>query len=133
MVSFLLDSDVLAGAVQGRLPIVLRLAKLRPTEVSVSVVSRMEAESALRLHPRAQARYGRLLKEFLATVSVLDFGAAEAQQAVALNAYLQPIGERLPALDLMLAATAVAHQLTLVTDRNAVFAAVPNLDVERWA
>lgn len=131
--SFLLDSDVVAGAIKGRLPVVLRLAKLRPTEVAVSVLSRMEAESALRLQPRAQARYGRLLKEFLASVRVLDFGAAEAQQAVALNAYLQPIGEKLPALDLMLAATAMAHQLTLVTERGAVFAAVPNLDVERWA
>ena len=130
---FLLDSDVLAGAVKGRLPVVLKLSQLKPTEVAVSVVSRMEAETALRLQPRAQARYGKLLKEFLATVPVLDFGAAEAQQAVALSAYLQPAGEKLAALDLMLAATAVAHQLTLVTDRVAAFASVPNLDVERWA
>ncbi len=129
---FLLDSDVLAGAIKGSLPVVLKLSQLKPTEVAVSVISRMEAETALRLQPRAQARYGKLLKEFLASVPVLDFGNAEAQQAVALNAYLQPVGEKLAALDLMLAATAVAHQLTLVTDRGAVFAAVPNLDVERW-
>lgn len=130
---FLLDSDMLAGAIKGSLPVVLKLSQLKPTEVAVSVISRMEAETALRLQPRAQARYGKLLKEFLASVPVLDFGAAEAQQAVALSAYLQPVGEKLAALDLMLAATAVAHQLTLVTDRGAVFAAVPNLDVERWA
>ena len=130
---FLLDSDVLAGAVKGRLPVVLKLSQLKPTEVAISVLSRMEAETALRLQPRAQARYGKLLKEFLATVPVLDFGAAEAQQAVALNAYLQPAGEKLAALDLMLAATAVAHQLTLVTERVTAFASVPNLDVERWA
>ncbi len=130
---FLLDSDVLAGAIKGSLPVVLKLSQLKPTEVAVSIIGRMEAETALRLQPRAQSRYGRLLKEFLASVPVLDFGAAEAQQAVALSAYLQPVGEKLAALDLMLAATAVAHQLTLVTDRGAVFAAVPNLDIERWA
>ncbi len=130
---YLLDADVLAGAVKGRLPVVLKLSQLKPTEVAVSVVSRMEAETALRLQPRAQARYGKLLKEFLATVPVLDFGAAEAQQAVALTAYLHPAGEKLAALDLMLAATAVVHQLTLVTDRIPAFASVPNLDVERWA
>ncbi len=129
---FLLDSDVLAGAIKGRLPVVLQLSKLKPSEVAVSVVSRMEAETAMRLQPRAQARYGKLLKEFLATVSVIEFGATEAQQAVVLSAYLQPAGEQLAALDLMLAATAVAHQLTLVTDRSAVFASVPNLDLERW-
>ncbi|HEY0974096.1 MAG TPA: PIN domain-containing protein [Solimonas sp.] len=130
---FLLDSDVLAGAVKGRLPVVLKLSQLKPTEVAISVLSRMEAEMALRQQPRAQARYGKLMKEFLASVPVLDFGTAEAQQAVALNAYLQPAGEKLAALDLMLAATAMAHQLTLVTDRGAAFASVPNLDVERWA
>jgi len=131
-VRFLLDSDVMAGALKGRLPIVLKLSQLKPSEVAVSVVSRMEAETAMRLQPRAQARYGKLLKEFLATVTVIDFGATEAQQAVVLSAYLQPAGEQLAALDLMLAATAVAHQLTLVTDRSAVFASVPNLDLERW-
>lgn len=130
---FLLDSDVLAGAIKGRLPVVLKLSQLKPSEVAVSIISRMEAESALRLQPRAQARYGRLLKEFLASVPMLDFGAVEAQQAVVLNAHLQPSGEKLAALDLMLAATAVAHQLTLVTDRGTAFASVPNLDVERWA
>lgn len=130
---FLLDSDVLAGAIKGRLPVVLKLSQLRPTDVAISVLSRMEAEMALRQQPRAQARYGKLLKDFLASVLVLDFGAVEAQQAVALNAYLQPAGEKLAALDLMLAATAMAHQLTLVTDRGTTFASVPNLDVERWA
>ncbi|HEX4894820.1 MAG TPA: PIN domain-containing protein [Solimonas sp.] len=129
---YLLDSDVLAAAVKGRLPVVLRLAQLKPSDVAISVLSRVEAETALRLQPRAQARYGKLLKEFLAAVPVLDFGAAEAQQAVALGAYLQPAGEKLAAMDLWLAATAVAHQLTLVTDRTQAFSAVPNLDVERW-
>ncbi len=130
---YLLDSDVVAAAVNGRLPVVLRLAELKPTAVAVSVMARVEAETALRLQPRAQARYGKLLKEFLSSVAVLDFGAAEAQQAVGLSAYLQSAGESLALLDLQQASTALAHQLTLVTDRVATFTSVPNLDVERWA
>jgi tRNA(fMet)-specific endonuclease VapC len=133
VVKYLLDSDVLAAAIKGRLPVVLRLAELKPTAVAVSVMARVEAETALRLQPRAQARYGKLLKEFLSSVTVLDFGQPEAQQAVGLSAYLQSAGESLPPLDLQQAATALAHQLTLVTDRVAAFASVPNLDVERWA
>lgn len=130
---YLLDSDALAGAVRGRLPVVLRLGQLKPTDIAVSVLARMEAETSLRLQPRAQARYGRLLKEFLASVHVLDFGQTEAQQAVNLGAYLQAAGETLGTLDLLQAATALSHQLVLVTDRTAVFSGVPNLDVERWA
>lgn len=130
---YLLDSDTLAGAVKGRLPVVLKLAQLKPTDVAVSVLARMEAETALRLQPRVQARYGKLLKEFLGAVTVLDFGPVEAQQAVNLGAYLQAADEKLAPLDLLQAATALAHQLVLVTDRPAAFTGVPNLDAERWA
>ncbi len=130
---YLLDSDALAAAVRGRLPVVLKLEQLKPTDVAVSVFARMEAETALRMQPRAQARYGRLLKDFLASINVLDFGTAEAKQAVNLSAYLQGAGDSLSTLDLLQAATALSHQLTLVTERGSAFAGVPNLDVERWA
>lgn len=130
---FLLDSNVLAAALKGRLPVVLKLSQLKPSDVAVSAVSRMEAEAALRGQLRAQARYARLLKEFLANVKVLPFDALETQQAVSLAAYAQQTGERLGAYDLLVAATALAHQLTLVTDRPQAFAHVPNLDVVNWA
>lgn len=130
---YLLDSDVIAGAVKGRLAVVLRLQAMKPGDVAVSVLSQVEAETALRLQPGAQARYGKLLKEFLGAVHRLDFGAAEAQQAVVIGSYLRAAGETLAPLDLWLAATATARRLTLVTDRTAAFVAVPNLDVEKWA
>jgi tRNA(fMet)-specific endonuclease VapC len=132
-VKYLLDSDVIAGAVKGRLAVVLRLQAMKPGDVAVSVLSQVEAETALRLQPGAQARYGKLLKEFLGAVHRLDFGAAEAQQAVVIGSYLRAAGETLAPLDLWLAATATARRLTLVTDRTAAFVAVPNLDVEKWA
>lgn len=130
---YLLDSDVLAAAIKGRLPVVLKLGQLKPGDVAVSVMSQIEAETALRLNPAAQARFGKLLKEFLSVVPVLDFTAQDAQQAVVVGSYLQAAGERLAPLDLWVAATAVSRQLVLVTERPLAFAAVPNLDVERWA
>jgi len=130
---YLLDSDVIAAAIKGRLPVVLKLQSLKPSDVAVSVIGVAEAETALRLNPRAQARYGKLLKEFLQSVQVLELGEAEAKQAVSLGVYMQAAGEKLAPLDLWLAATAVARQLVLVTDRKATFASVPNLEVERWA
>jgi len=132
-VKFLLDANVVAGALKGRLPVVLKLAQLKPGDLAVSAISRLEAEAALRGQLRAQARYTRLLKEFLASVKILPFDALETQQAVSLAAYAQQTGERFGAYDLLVAATALAHQLTLVTDRPLAFAAVPNLDVECWA
>ena len=132
LVKFLLDSNVIAAAIKGRLPVVLKLAALKPGDVAVSVVSRVEAEAALRTQPRAQVRFGKLLRDFFAQVRVIDFGTAEAQAATNLAALLQASGEALSGFDLVVAATAQAHQLTLVTDRLTAFVAVPNLDVENW-
>lgn len=129
---YLLDSNVIAAAIKGRLPVVLRLSELKPGDVAVAAASRFEAESALRAKPRAQVRFGKLLRDFFAQVRVLDFGALETQTAVNLAAQLRADGEALAPFDLLVAATAIAHQLTLVTDRPMTFAAVSNLDLENW-
>ena len=129
----LLDTATVIAAIQGRLPVVLRLALLKPAEVAVTAASRMEVEMALRLTPKANARFTRLLKEFLAVVKVLDFTEAEAAQAVQLAPYLPQGGEALKQSELLLAATALSHQLTLVTATPQRFAFIPGLDAERWA
>lgn len=110
---------------------VLRLGQLKPGDVAVSALSRFEAEAALRAQPRLPARLGRLLREFLGAVRVLDFGSREAQQAAALAAATAG-STQLSALDLMIAATALEHGLVLATSRPGRYAEVPNLDVEQW-
>ena len=129
---YLLDTNIIAAAVKGRLPVAVRLSALKPGQVAVSVIGRMEAETSLRGAASAQGKYGKLLREFLANVQVLDFGTAEATQAATVGGYLQQNGVRLEGYDLLVAATALTHQLTLVTDRGAAFAHVPGLDVENW-
>lgn len=128
----LLDAETLIAAIKGRLPVVLRLSALKPDEVGLSVISRVEVEAALRSQPRVNSRHGKLLKELLASIRILDFDAHCAQQAGTLGAYLHQSGEPLPPLDLLVAATALAHQATLITPRTALFARVPQLDVQHW-
>jgi tRNA(fMet)-specific endonuclease VapC len=129
----LLDTATVIAAIQGRLPVVLRLSRLKPGEVAVSATSRMEAEMALRLTPKTNARFARLLKDFFTAVRVLDFTEAEAAQAVQLAPYLPQGSEGLKQSELLLAATALSHQLTLVTASPQRFAFIPGLDAERWA
>ncbi|HVT36668.1 MAG TPA: type II toxin-antitoxin system VapC family toxin, partial [Nevskiaceae bacterium] len=85
---YLLDSNCIAAAVKGRLPMAIRLSSLKPCDVAISAIGRMEVEAGLRGNPRATTRYGKLLHEFLDAVRVLDFGASEAQQAVTVGNYL---------------------------------------------
>lgn len=132
MKGVLLDAETIIAAVKGRLPVILRLAELKPDQVAVSVISQVEVEAALRSQPRVNSRHGKLLKTFFGAVSLLDFDGRCAQQAAALGAYLQQVGEPLPPLDLLLAATALAHQRSLVSPRSALFSRVPQLDLQNW-
>jgi tRNA(fMet)-specific endonuclease VapC len=131
-VGVLLDAATLAAAVKGRLPVVLALGQLKPGEVAVSVVSQVQAETGLRMQPRALARYGELMKNLLATVRVIEFGSTEAQKASQLAGYLAQQHESLSGFELILAATALAHGLTLITDEPQRYLSVPGLEVENW-
>jgi tRNA(fMet)-specific endonuclease VapC len=130
-VKYLLDSGLIASALKGRLPVVLKLSRLKPGDVAVSVLGRIEVEAALRREPRLQTRFGRLLREFMASVPVLDVDGRVAQQAGTVAGYLGP-EQKLSGFDLLTAATALAHQLILVTERRQDYAAVPGLETEIW-
>lgn len=129
---YLLDSSIIVAAIKGRLPVVVKLSALKPDDVAVSIIGRMEAEIGLRGNARVQGKYAKLLRDFLANVRVLDFGMVEAQQAMNLGTYLQQGDEKLDAYGLLIAATALAHQLTLVTEDTAAYAKVPGLETENW-
>lgn len=129
---YLLDADTVVAAVKGRLPVVMRLGRLKPDDVAVSAISRLEVEAALRSQAQRNNQHGALLKAWFDAVRVLDFDAACTQQAGALSAYLSQSGTALPPFDLLIAATAMARQLTLVTPRTALFNPVPQLDCENW-
>jgi tRNA(fMet)-specific endonuclease VapC len=131
-VKYVLDSNIVVAAIKGRLPVAVRLSSLKPGDVAVSVIARMEVEMGLRADARAQGKYGKLLREFFASVRVLEFGAAEAQQAATLGGYQRQNGEQMEGYNLLVAATALTHRLTLVTDDLAGFAGVPGLELENW-
>ncbi len=128
----LLDASTLAAAIKGRLSVALELGRRKPGEINLSVVSQLQVEAGLRAEPRAMVRYGKLLKDFSGAVRLIEFGKSEAQQASQLAGYLAQQGESLTGFQLILAASALAHGLTLVTDDTRPYLSVPGLDVENW-
>ncbi len=129
---YLLDAETVIAAVKGRLPVVMRLGQLKPDDIAVSVISRLEVEAALRSQTQRNNQHGALLKSWFDTVRMVDFDTACTQQAGALSAYLHQTKAPLPPFELLIAATALARQLVLVTPRKALFNQVPQLDCENW-
>ncbi|MDX2008446.1 MAG: type II toxin-antitoxin system VapC family toxin [Meiothermus sp.] len=101
-------------------------------DYGVPAVVRAELLSAARRSNRAKDNQ-RVVENFLAPLVALPFDDASAEEYAALwnESGFDP--RSLPLTDLMTAAVALAHRLTLVTSEGySSFAQVPNLRVDWW-
>jgi len=118
--SYLIDSDVLIYFIGG-LPEARQLIEgLLPSGVAISVIGYMETIEGLprsRHVGRAQSRFDSILKE----APVMGLTIVEARRCAAIRADLRRAGRRVRSrgLDLLVAATALEHSLTLVTNNDA--------------
>lgn len=129
--TWLLDTNVLIHAQRGEPARVReRLRGISPEDVSVSAMSVAELSygAARSRAPEATQRaWGQFLDGF--TVLPFDREAAELHGQLRHELRRQPIGDR----DLVIACTALAHDLTLVTANLREFRRVPGLRVEDWS
>ena len=97
---------------------------------ALSAVSRVELENGVYRDPRWTAVRRVTLDEMLARMTTLDFDEAAV---AAYRGIVSAIGySRRKTFDRMIAATALAHGLTLITLDGADFADVPGLALEVW-
>lgn len=82
-------------------------------------------------HARSEANL-RLLAKVFAMVPPIGFDAAAADHAGRIRAALAAAGIPIGPNDLLIAATAVAHGMVLVTHNTREFQRVPGLVVEDW-
>ncbi len=127
---FLIDSDWvidhLAGAPRAR----QLLEELAEEGIAVSAITYMEAYQGVLRSPdaaRAEVRWAA----FASGIPVLAFSTAEARRCAALREALRRTGRRVGAraLDLLIAATALEHGLTLVTRNRDDYRDIPGLNL----
>lgn len=125
----LLDTDVLVDVLRNRGHARSRLAETSPDDFRTSSVAVAELAYGARL-AREPARAELAWRTLLEPIEVVPFDAAAAERHAELRHALRgtPIGER----DLIVAATAVANGLVVVTRNQREFGRVPGLRVEVW-
>ncbi len=130
MIRYLLDTDTCVWILRERESVVARVRATSPDDVAVSTVT--EAELLFGAHNSRDAdRNLERVEAFLsARFEILSFDRESAQRHAHLRLALKkrPIGER----DLVIASTALANNLTLVTCNAREFARVPGLTLEDW-
>lgn len=129
--SYLFDTNACIHLMKLHEPLTGRAREAGPSAIAITAITLAEMwfGAAKRHNPR---RTRADQDVFFAPFRVLDFDARAADCYANARAHLaaggQPIGDR----DLMIAAIAFAHRLTVVTSNVSEFARVPGLTVEDW-
>jgi predicted nucleic acid-binding protein len=126
--AYLIDSDVVIDHLNNDPAARLLLDRLAADGLTISLITYLEVYQGTLASPdpaQAQAK----LDAFLAGVPIVPFSAAVARRCARLRTELQRQGKRVRprALDLLTAATALEHGLTLVTRNLADYEDIPAL------
>jgi tRNA(fMet)-specific endonuclease VapC len=129
---YLLDSNVCIHLLNGRhLSLIRRFHQYDPRQtVLCSMVKAELLRGALRSQ-RVELNLERLAI-FFAPLRSLPFDDTAAEHFARIGAELLKRGTPIGPNDLVIAATALAHQVTLVTHNTAEFSRVPGLRLEDW-
>ena len=130
---FLLDTDAASEAARRR-PSARFMAHLREhaAEMAISAISVGEIVFEARRAPGGERYLAYLRDAVLPHVRVLAVDAAVATRYGELRAALEAAGRPLPDLDLLVAATALSHDLALVTGNRRHFERIPELELPDW-
>jgi tRNA(fMet)-specific endonuclease VapC len=113
------------------LPLIERLARHEPSEIRLSSVVKAELLFGARRSGRVQDNL-ELLARFFAPFTCLPFDDRCAEEYGLIRAALTRLGTPIGPNDLMIAATAQAYNLALVSHNVSEFSRVHGLRVEDW-
>jgi tRNA(fMet)-specific endonuclease VapC len=131
-VRYLLDTNACIRVLNGSSEaLVNRLRAESPHEIGISAVTRAELLHGARRSARVSDNL-RLLAQFFLPFVSLPFEEQCAEHYGAIRAELATKGRPIGPNDLLIAATARAHDLTLVTHNQREFARVVGLKLEDW-
>lgn len=130
---YVLDTNTISYYFRGDPQVAPRLQALPPKNIGVPAIVVYELQYGLLRLPRAAGKT-RLaaLAGFLQPLRVLAFDAGCADQAARLRIALERHGTPIGPHDVLIAATALRHEATLVTRNVCEFSRVPQLRVENW-
>jgi tRNA(fMet)-specific endonuclease VapC len=129
---YLLDTCVISDFIKNEPGTQTQLKQTPPTDIAVSIITVMELRYGLALNPQRAQKIAPTIDQFLNSITIIPFTNAEAEQAAEIRALLKTQGQPIGPYDILIAATARAHQLIMVTANQSEFDRVPNLQTENW-
>jgi tRNA(fMet)-specific endonuclease VapC len=128
---YLLDTNVVSAATCGEPLVSNRISGIAVERLHLSALVLAELAAGTELGNRRAGTLA-IVREVTAGMPVLTFDADDAMIYARIRAALQRKGASIGAMDMLIAAQAVARGLVLVTDNLREFRRVPGLKCENW-
>lgn len=128
---YLLDTNTLIYFFKGMGQVAQRLLSCAPQSIAVSSITVFELKVGI-LKSQSPDKRSAQLDALLEQITVIGFAENEAEVAAKIRADLEKTGTPIGPLDTLIAATALAHNATLITHNLKEFTRVNGLKVESW-
>lgn len=131
----LIDASILIEAERGRLDLEPHVARRQDDDSFLSVITASELLHGVHraAQPEQRARRSAFVEGILERFPLLPVDLATARAHARIWAELSAAGMLIGPHDLWLAATCIAHGLTVITANVREFERVPGLQVEVWS
>ncbi len=129
---FLLDTDIIIYALKGRQEVVAHLERQARSPMSISVITLMELYFGAHRSRQTEANLARV-RTLEHSFRILAADGSIAATFGSLKARMAAAGTMLDDFDLIIASTALAYNLTLVSNNERHFGRIEGLKLENWA
>jgi tRNA(fMet)-specific endonuclease VapC len=130
--TYLLDTDTLSQFSRGHPAVLQRVKETSPSEIAISTVTYMEIEYGLALQSAKARKLRPILQAFFNAIRLLPFDEQAVKATAALRATLKIKGTPIGAYDALIAGTALAKGLIVVTGNTREYERIGGLMVENW-
>jgi len=127
---YMLDTDSVSYVLREHGRVAERVLQHTPSALCISAVALGELRFGA--DKRASRKLHKLIDTFVTSITVVPFGAAEAERYGRLAATLVTRGTPIGSLDTMIAAHAMVLKVALVTNNTKHFQRIAGLRCENW-
>lgn len=127
--SFLIDTDWVIDHLNAIAEVTRHLKELEPQGLALSIISAAELWEGV-YFSRDQKRSQLMLEAFLSGVTILNLDEEICKRFGQLRGSMRKHGQIMGDFDLLIAATALKHNLKLLTNNRKHFAGIAGLQIE---
>lgn len=128
---FVLDTNILIYFFKGMGNVAQNILSTTPQEIAIPAIVLFELELGIQKSTSPDKRKAQL-KQLTDLITIIPFGYDEAMMAASIRAKLEKNGTPIGPYDVLIAASALSGNHTLITHNTSEFRRIEGLKIQDW-